>query len=177
MTDSAKPTNASRPAQSSAKAAAGPTGPGAPEAARGSQVGRISVSLPATLLTELDAMVALRGFGSRSQAVSEMVSRELVDYKRKLGHDIMVGTITLHYDRSIRGLQNKLADIQYQYLDEVISSLHVHLSENQVMEVILVQGHVQRLQAIANVLQTRRGVFTSRLQVHAAIIPPIQLPK
>lgn len=140
------------------------------------QVGRISVSLPAALLTELDKMVERRGYGSRSQAVTEMANRELIEYKRNLGNDIMVGTITLHYDRSVRGLQNKLADIQYQFLDEVISSLHVHLSQNQVMEVILVQGRTQRLEAIANVMLTRRGVFTARLQVHAAVIPPIQIP-
>lgn len=139
-------------------------------------VSRISVSIASSLLVELDQMVAQRGFSSRSQAVSDMVNRELVDHKRNLGNDVMVGTISLHYDRSVRGLQKNLADIQYQYLDEVISSLHVHLSQNQLMEIILVQGQVQRLQEIANVMSTKRGVFTSRLQVHAAIIPPIQHP-
>ena len=137
-------------------------------------VSRISVSIASPLLLELDQMVSLRGFGSRSQALSDMVNRELVEHKRNLGDEVMVGTISLHYDRSVRGLQKDLADIQYQYLDEVISSLHVHLSQNQLMEIILVQGQVQRLQQIANVMSTRRGVFTSRLQVHAAIIPPIQ---
>lgn len=140
-------------------------------------VSRISVSIASPLLAELDQMVYERGFGSRSQAVSDMVNRELVEHKRILGSDVMVGTISLHYDRSVRGLQKNLADIQYQYLDEVISSLHVHLSENQLMEILLVQGQVQRLQEIANVMSTRRGVFSSRLQVHAAIIPPIQNPK
>ncbi len=137
-------------------------------------VSRISVSIASPLLLELDQMVSLRGFGSRSQALSDMVNREVVKHKRNLGDEVMVGTISLHYDRSVRGLQKDLADIQYQYLDEVISSLHVHLSENQLMEIILVQGQVQRLQEIANVMSTRRGVFTSRLQVHAAVIPPIQ---
>jgi CopG family transcriptional regulator, nickel-responsive regulator len=142
----------------------------------GNLVSRVSVSLPSSLLAELDQMVARRSFGSRSQAVSHMVNLELVEHKRNLGNDIMVGTIILHYDRSMRGLPKKLADIQYQYIDEVISSLHVHLSENQVMEVILVQGRTQRLQEIANLMLTQRGVFTCRLQVHAAIIPPIQMP-
>lgn len=147
-----------------------------PNPEKASQVGRISVSLPATLLAELDKMVEQRGYGSRSQAVTEMANRELIEYKRNLGNDIMVGTITLHYDRSVPGLQNRLADIQFRHLDEVISSLHVHLSHNQLMEVILVQGRAQQLQAIANVMQTRRGVFSARLQVHAAVIPPIQIP-
>lgn len=139
-------------------------------------VSRISVSLPPSLLDELDGMVASRGYGSRSQAVSEMVQLELVEHKRKLGRDVMVGNITLHYDRTVPGLQRQLADLQFRYIDEVISSLHVQLSHQQVMEVILVQGQAQRLQTIADEMGTRRGVISGRLQLLAAIMPPIQLP-
>lgn len=141
-----------------------------------SLVSRISISLPSALLEELDQMVARRGFGSRSQAVADMVNYQLAEHKRKLGNDVMVGTITLLYDRSTRGLQKGLADIQYSHIDEVISSLHVHLSHNQMMEVILIQGHAQQVQVIANEMLTQRGVITGQLQLLAAIIPPIQVP-
>ena len=141
-----------------------------------SLVRRISVSLPGSLLEQLDQMAAVRGYGSRSQAVSDMVNSALVEHKQRLGNEIMVGTITLHYDRSVRGLQKDLADIQYEYIDEVISSLHVHLSHDQIMEVILVQGHAEKLQEIANEMLIRRGVITGQLRLLAAVIPPIQLP-
>ncbi len=111
-------------------------------------VSRISVSLPPALLEELDGMVASRGYGSRSQAIGDMVNYQLADHKRTLGNEVMVGTITLLYDRLTRGLQKKLADLQYENLDEVISSLHVHLTEDQIMEVILVQGPADTLQEI-----------------------------
>ena len=140
-----------------------------------SSVSRVSVSLPGSLLDELDGMVARRGFESRSQAVSDMVNTTLVQHKRKLGNEVMVGTITLHYDRTVRGLQKTLADIQFKYIDEVISSLHVHLSHDQMLEVILVQGHAQQLQQIADQMMTRRGVITGQLHVLAAAIPQIQL--
>jgi CopG family nickel-responsive transcriptional regulator len=138
-----------------------------------SLVSRISVSLQPTLLEQLDQMVLKRGYGSRSQAVSDMVNAELVEYRRKLGNDVMVGSITLHYDRSVPGLAKKIADLQYEHIDEVISSLHVQLSQNQVMEVILVQGRAHHLQTIANELCTRRGVIASNLQLLTAIMPPI----
>src|SRR3982751_2685446 len=115
-------------------------------------VSRITVSLPAALLEDLDRLVAQRGYSSRSQAVAEVVNAQIVESRRKLGNDVMVGTITLHYDRTVRGLQKNLADIQNKYIAEVISSLHVHLSQNQIMEVILVQGHAKRLQEITNVM-------------------------
>lgn len=142
-----------------------------------SQVARISLSLPLSLLEELDAMVATRGFASRSQAVSDMVNATLVEHKRRLGNEVMAGTVTLHYDRSVRGLQKQLADIQYQHIDEVISSLHVHLSHEQVMEVILVQGHADKLQQIANRMISRRGVIAGQLRLLTAVMPPIQFPQ
>lgn len=138
------------------------------------KVSRISISLPPALLEELDHMVDSRGYDSRSQAIGDMVNYQLAEHKRKLGNDVMVGTITLLYDRSTRGLQGKLADIQYAHINEVISSHHVHLSHNQIMEVILIQGHANTVQEIANELITQRGVITGKLQLLAAIMPPLQ---
>ncbi len=138
-------------------------------------VSRISISLPPSLLEDLDRMVESRGYGSRSQAIGDMVNYQLAEHKRKMGNDVMVGTITLLYDRTTRGLQKNLADLQFKHIDEVISSLHVHLSHNQMMEVILIQGHALQLQQIANEMITERGVITGQLQLLAAIIPPIKV--
>ena len=139
-----------------------------------SLVSRISVSIQPSLLEELDAMVSDRGYASRSAAVSDMVNAQLVEYKRKLGSEVMVGSITLHYDRTVPGLLKQLAELQFRHIDEVISSLHVQLSKNQVMEVMLVQGRANRLQKIADELATRRGVISGTLQLLTAIMPPIQ---
>lgn len=136
-------------------------------------VSRVSISLPPPLLTELDRMVQSRGYGSRSQAIGEMVNYQLSEHKRTLGNEVMVGTITLLYNRLTRDLQKNLANLQYQNINEVISSLHVHLTEGQLMEVILVQGPAAKLQEIANEIITLRGIITGRLQLLAAVIPPV----
>ena len=136
-------------------------------------VSRVSISLPPPLLSELDRMVESRGYESRSQAIGEMVNYQLSEHKRTLGNEVMVGTITLLYDRLTRDLQKKLADLQYQNIAEVISSLHVHLTEDQLMEVILVQGPAAKLQEVANEMIALRGIITGRLQLLAAVIPPV----
>ena len=141
-------------------------------------VSRISVSLAEDLLIDLDLMVANRGFESRSQAISDMINHHLIEHKRQMGDEIMAGTITLLYDHSTRGLQKQLADLQHIYIDEVISSLHVHLMHNQTMEVILVQGPATKVQQIADEMITLRGVINGRMQLMAAIIPQVHpLPK
>jgi CopG family nickel-responsive transcriptional regulator len=136
-------------------------------------VSRISISLPADLLSELDGMVQGRGYVSRSQAIGDMVNYQLAEHKRTLGNEVMAGTLTLLYDRTTRGLQKKLADIQYRHIDEVISSLHVHLTEDQMLEVVLLQGPAAQVQEIANRMITLRGIITGRLHLLAAVIPPL----
>lgn len=136
-------------------------------------VSRISISLAEDLLIDLDLMVANRGFESRSQALSDMINHHLIEHKRQMGDEIMAGTITLLYDHSTRGLQKQLADLQHHYIDEVISSLHVHLMHNQTMEVILVQGPAGKVQRIADEMITLRGVINGKMQLMAAIIPPV----
>jgi CopG family nickel-responsive transcriptional regulator len=136
-------------------------------------VSRISMSLPEELLAELDRMVRQRGFESRSRAISDMLHQFLIEHKRERGDDLMVGTVTLFYDNSVPGLQKQLADLQYRHIDEVISSLHVHLMHNQTMEVILVQGPVKALQGIADKMISRRGVISGRMHLVAALIPQL----
>ena len=136
-------------------------------------VSRVSISLPPPLLIELDRMVESRGYESRSQAIGEIVNYQLGEHKRTLGNEVMVGTITLLYNRLTRDLQKKLADLQFKHINEVISSLHVHLTEDQLMEVILVQGPATTLQEVANEMITLRGIVTGRLQLLAAVIPPV----
>jgi CopG family nickel-responsive transcriptional regulator len=136
-------------------------------------VNRISISLPDDLQADVDEMVASRGYGSRSHAINDMLRQHVADHQQQLGDEVMAGTITILYNNATRGLQKTLADLQYQYLEEVISSLHVHLMNNQTMEVILVQGPAQKVQAIANQIVTLRGVITGKLQLMAAVIPPL----
>jgi CopG family nickel-responsive transcriptional regulator len=136
-------------------------------------VSRISMSLPETLLCDLDRMVEERGFDSRSQAIADMLYQSLVEHKSDVGQDVMVGVVTLFYDNSVAGLQKQLADLQFRHIAEVISSLHVHLMHNQTMEVILVQGPAQKLRVIADEMTSRRGVISGKMHLIAALIPQL----
>src|SRR6266481_192563 len=136
--------------------------------ARSRPVSRISISLPENLLSDLDRMVEVRGFESRSQAVNDMLHQFLLEHKCDQGDDVMVGIVALFYKNSIPGLQKQLADLQFQYIDEVISSMH-----NQTMEVILVQGPARKLQMIADEMTSRRGVTSGKMHLIAAVIPPV----
>ena len=137
------------------------------------RVTRISMSLSEELLGELDGMLAEKSAASRSAVISDMIHQYMVENKSQNSDTIMAGTITLLYNNAVAGLQKHLANIQFEFIDEVISSLHVHLMHNQTMEVILIQGPAGKLQAIANTLISQRGVISGKMHLMAALIPQV----
>ena len=140
---------------------------------RKSNAARISISLPVTLFDELDDMVAKRGYASRSDAISKMISEQLVSHQQELGKGVMAGTITLIYDHAKAGLATRLLNIQHKWLKEVISSQRVHLENHHSLEVLLVQGPGFRLKRIADELIASKGVKHGYLTVTSTILPPI----
>jgi CopG family nickel-responsive transcriptional regulator len=136
-------------------------------------VSRISISLPERLLSDLDRMVETRGFATRSHAVNDMLHQFLLEHKTTVGDGVMAGVITLLYTNAVPGLQKQLAELQLRYIDEVISSLHVHLMHNQTMEVVLVQGPARKLQMIANQMISRRGIISGKMHLAASLMPQL----
>ena len=136
-------------------------------------VSRISISLQEKVLNDLDQMVGACGFESRSQAISEMINRDVAEHKTQLDDSVMVGTINLVYDHSVRGLQKKLTDLQHRYIDEIISSLNVNLVDEQTLGVVLVQGPAKKLKLITDKMTSCKGVTTGQLLMSAAIMPPL----
>ncbi len=141
--------------------------------AQADKAARFSVSLPANLLDELDAMVATRKFPSRSHAIAEMARERLLEHAKELGTARMAGTISLVYDYRKRNLQRRLADIQHQNYLLVVASMHVHLEHHHYLEVLLVQGPARDLRLLADTLAGCKGVKHARLQLTATAIPQL----
>ena len=137
------------------------------------ELSRVSISLPSEMLRDLDQMVDARGFDTRSQAINDMLHQSITGHQYERGDEVMVGIIALFYKNSVNGLQKVLADLQVRYIDEVISSLHVHLMHNHTMEVVLVQGPACKLQTIADQMTSRKGVISGKIHMAAALIPQL----
>jgi CopG family transcriptional regulator, nickel-responsive regulator len=134
---------------------------------------RLSVSLPPTLASDLDGMVAARGLPSRSAAVAEMVRMQLARHHAALGSERMAGTITLVYDNSGTNVRGRVMRIQRRYLKETITSQHAFLEDDHSLEVLLVQGPGGTLRALCDELLGCRGVEQADLTLTAALLPPL----
>jgi CopG family nickel-responsive transcriptional regulator len=134
---------------------------------------RITVSMPEETFQAFERMVAERGFDSRSQAVAEMINQHSAQHLGKIGKEVMAATLTLVYDESKSTLLRDLSRIFREHVAEVISSQHVLLEDEHVLEVILMQGPAKTLRDIMNKLVTCKGVKTAQLTLTPHLIPPI----
>lgn len=135
---------------------------------------RLSVSLPAELSAELDAMVAERGVANRSQMIAELIRNALAEHNaRERPETVLAGTVTLIYRADSGRVRHSLAQVQAGYIAEIISSQHIFLEEDQSMEVLLVQGSALQLQQLCDALRKIRGVQQVRLVTTTALLPPL----
>jgi len=134
---------------------------------------RITVSMPEDAYQELDRLVQERGFDNRSRAVCEMIHLHAAQHLGKLGTQVMAGTLSVVYDESKSALLRDLSRIFREHIAEVISSQHVLLEEDHVLEVVLMQGPARTLREIANKLITCKGVKTAHLTLTPHLIPPL----
>ena len=145
---------------------------GSPEPPR-EKVKRVSISLQESVFRQLDEVVEERGYQSRSQAISEMVSAQMAERSGEHGKKVMAGTLTLLYNLARGNVRQELARLQQRNISEVISSLHVLLEGNHVMEVMLLQGPADKLESISDDFITLKGVSTGKLTLVSQIMPPI----
>jgi CopG family transcriptional regulator, nickel-responsive regulator len=134
---------------------------------------RVTVSMAEETFQSLDRVVNERGFDSRSQAISEMIHAQAAQHLSKIGTEVMAGTLTLVYDESKSALLRDLSKIMRDHIAEVISSQHILLETEHVLEVVLMQGPAKRLREITNKLVTCKGVKSANLTLTPNLIPPL----
>jgi len=132
-------------------------------------VTRFSVSLPDSLLGELDRRVTRRGYASRSELVRDMIRERLVEDKWKAGNQAVVGVLTIGYDHRQRDLNQKLVDIQHGRYANILCSTHVHLDRDNCLEIIIIRGKPEEIERIALASGGLRGVRFAKLTRASAV--------
>ena len=136
-------------------------------------VERVSVSLPPEIVEGLDGLTRNRGFESRSAALAWVIREQLREESEENPEAVMTGSITLFFRQSRPGILEELAALKRKFIDEVIGTLQVQLTDGHLMEVLLVQGPVRKLRELTDAIVACRGVKAGRLTLTSDIMPPI----
>lgn len=129
---------------------------------RTSKLVRFGVAMEQPLLARYDALIQRRGYSNRSEALRDLVRAELSQDAWERG-DETVASITIVYDHHVPALTEKLTSIQHDHGAHVVSTLHVHLSHHQCLEVIVAKGPANELKRMADDIANIRGVLVGRI--------------
>lgn len=130
---------------------------------------RFSVAMPEDLLIRFDRLVARRGLAkNRSEVVRDLVRDALVEDECAFPGTEVVGTLTIVFNHHAADLQEKLHNIQHDYYEYMVSSMHVHLDAHNCMEVIILRGETGLVQDVANLILGTKGVKHGRLVLTTA---------
>ncbi|MEW6756169.1 MAG: nickel-responsive transcriptional regulator NikR [Candidatus Latescibacterota bacterium] len=134
---------------------------------------RFGVSIPQDLLADFDDLIQGKGYGSRSEALRDLIRQTLVDNasQEAAGGRQAVGAVALVYDHHTREIADRLTDLAHEQRALVISSMHAHLSHSVCIEVLLLKGAGPDLRAFADRLISTRGVTHGKLVITNLVEP------
>ncbi len=120
---------------------------------------RISMSLPTKLLDDFDEVLKDRGYKSRSKGIRDALNDYIVRYQwMNEMEGERIGIITVIYDHYFTGVMENLAETQHDFRDEISTSLHIHMTNKYCMEVIVVNGDVNKIRELTERMMRIKGV-------------------
>ena len=120
---------------------------------------RISMSIDSKLLGDFDEVLHDRGYQSRSKGIRDALKDYLLRYQwmNEMEGD-RIGIIAVIYDHHSIGVMEDLTNVQHEYSQHINAVMHVHMTETQCLEVIVVKGDVKYIRELTEKIMSLRGV-------------------
>jgi CopG family nickel-responsive transcriptional regulator len=120
---------------------------------------RITMSIDEALAKEFDALAKKRGYASRSEAMRDLLRREVeanrVAYEAR---SYCVASLSYIYNHHERELAERLTVAQHAHHDLVVAAMHVHLDHDNCLETVVLKGPTAAVRGFASRTQAERGV-------------------
>jgi CopG family transcriptional regulator, nickel-responsive regulator len=123
------------------------------------KVSRISFSLKPQLQKEFDRVSKSLGYDERSKALQIAIQNLINDYELKSDPESSAtGTILIIYDHEVRRIDSTLTELGHEHRLVIVSSLHLHLDEENCLNIIVVRGKVKDITALEQSVRKVAGV-------------------
>ena len=123
---------------------------------------RASLSIEQELMERFDRFIEESGHSNRSEAVRDLIRARLSEEEQENGTGEVLASVTLLYDHSKRRLSLQIEDHGHAHHDVVLSSMHIHVSSQLCLEVVVLRGGAEEVRRLANHLIGLQGVLYGR---------------
>uniref|UniRef100_A0A7C2G0R4 Putative nickel-responsive regulator n=1 Tax=Thermosphaera aggregans TaxID=54254 RepID=A0A7C2G0R4_9CREN len=119
---------------------------------------KIGIYIPADIYEGIAKLSSREGKINYSRLVQEAL-RLYIYLNQPLRDENAVGTINVVYDHEKKGIDSELTDLQHEFMEIIVSTLHIHLDEKTCMLNIIVKGNGKRISEFIDKLRTLKGVL------------------
>jgi len=123
----------------------------------------LSASLPDDLLADLDKAVQRGDYKGRSEFLRAAIRTHLQDRHPPAGRHVH-GSLTVTYPH---GKEARMSEVRHAFHDVVLSLMHTHCEPETCMDVLIVGGPPDRIEALRDTIERMREATRSRLVVLA----------
>ncbi len=129
------------------------------------KITRFGVSIEPDLLKKFDKNIKMEGYTNRSEAIRDLVRKNLIREENKNPNAESIGTLTMIYDHHTGNLTNKLLDLQHDHTKEILSTTHIHIDHNNCLEVLVLKGKTGKIQKLADNIKSLKGIKHGELVI------------
>jgi len=119
---------------------------------------RFGVSIEPELLKKFDRMIKKKGYTNRSEALRDLIRKNIVVEENIEPDTEGLGTLTMVYDHHAGPLTTKLLDIQHDHHEEILTTTHIHVDHHNCLEVLVLKGTTRNLQQLADNIIALKGI-------------------
>lgn len=126
---------------------------------------RFGVSIEPELLKKFDKLIKKKGYTNRSEAIRDIIRKNLITEKTQDSQAEAIGTLTMIYDHHTGNLTNRLLDIQHEHTKEILSTTHIHIDHHNCLEVLVLKGKTGNIQKLADNIKSLKGIKHGELVI------------
>jgi len=130
-----------------------------------SEITRFGTSINGNLLKKFDELISRKGYISRSEAIRDLIRERLVQEEWEDETKEVLGTVSLVYNHHTRELSDLLTHLQHEHYKSIISAVHIHIDEQNCLEVLIMRGNAKEIRNIAERLIGARGVKHGKISL------------
>ena len=129
------------------------------------KITRFGVSIEPDLLKKFDKKIKKHGYKNRSEAIRDMIRKDLIKEDTSDPDSISIGTLTMIYDHHTGNLTSRLLDIQHDHHTEILTTTHIHIDHHNCLEVLVLKGKTKNIKKLAENIKALKGIKHGELVI------------
>jgi CopG family nickel-responsive transcriptional regulator len=126
---------------------------------------RVGISFEPNLLSKFDLLIKKRGYTNRSEAIRDLVRKEIIESGIKDKDGQVIGTLSIIYDHDEGNVTDRLLHLQHHHHHEIIFTTHIHIDDRTCLEIVVLRGLLSQIKKFSEHVKALKGVKHGQLVI------------